>query len=417
MKAASLPPRTSSSTYPPTQSRGSTPSPCASSRRRAPAGSAKSSKRTLPFTVFPYVLPSPQQWRCHLDLWQHNSNIARTFGTELWSDEHFAKMETGHRDARRSRPAIDHRRRRRLPVAGLGLLSFERSPRHPLRVLHDRRSPREKDGRFSYDFSALRRYIELCFSYGIRGDITVYGLMGIWSHMPLFPGTAPEDYPEQVLIRYLDEADGCYHYLEKTEDILSYIRALFALFREMGVFHLVRIGADEPSDLNAYNKNVALLRSVAPDIKFKMALDKTAAIRTFCARHGRHRRLLPLQLRKPRPPAQGKRRKREGARLLFYVCNIPKNAPNTVLHRASCTRARPSPPSGISSASTAFCAGRTPAGRRTPPRRISATTTPPSPRAMSTSSTPQRAAACSISVRYFALRKRMLQLYGMPCTF
>ena len=189
---------------------------------------------------------------------------------------------------------------------------------------------KEKDGRFSYDFSALRRYIELCFSYGIRGDITVYGLMGIWSHMPLFPGSAPEDYPEQVLIRYLDESDGCYHYLEKTEDILSYIRALFALFREMGVFHLVRIGADEPSDLNAYNKNVALLRSVAPDIKFKMALDKTAAIRTFCEDTDDIAASFPCSCENRALLKDVKQKK--GTRLLFYVCNIPKNSPNTVLH-------------------------------------------------------------------------------------
>lgn len=215
-------------------------------------GERKIFEETLPFTVFPYVLPSPQQWRCHLDLWQHNSNIARTFGVEPWSDEHFVEMEkviaTLSDLGQKSVTVVAGD----CPWRGWGcyLLKDHPATLFEYSMIFVRR---EKDGSFSYDFSALRRYIELCFSYGIRGDITVYGLMGIWSHMPLFPGTAPEDYPEQVLIRYLDEADGCFKYLKKTEDILSYIRALFSLFREMGVFHLVRIGADEPSDLNAYN--------------------------------------------------------------------------------------------------------------------------------------------------------------------
>ena len=292
-------------------------------------GERKIFEETLPFTVFPYVLPSPQQWRCHLDLWQHNSNIARTFGVEPWSDEHFVEMEkviaTLSDLGQKSVTVVAGD----CPWRGWGcyLLKDHPATLFEYSMIFVRR---EKDGSFSYDFSALRRYIELCFSYGIRGDITVYGLMGIWSHMPLFPGTAPEDYPEQVLIRYLDEADGCFKYLKKTEDILAYIRALFDALREMGVFDLVRIGADEPADLAAYRKNVALLRSLAPDIRFKMALDKTAAIRTFCEDTDDIAASFPCSCENHALLKDVKQKK--GTRLLFYVCNIPKNAPNTVLH-------------------------------------------------------------------------------------
>ena len=283
----------------------------------------------LTLNVCSYVLPSPQQWRCHLDLWQHNSNIARTFGTELWSDEHFAKMEqviaTLADLGQRSITVVVGD----CPWRGWGCYLLKD---HPATLFEYSMIAvtKEKDGSFSYDFSALKRYIELCFSYGIRGDITLYGLMGIWSHMPLFAGGAPDDYPEKVLIRYLDEADGCFKYLKKTEDILAYIRALFDALREMGVFDLVRIGADEPSDLAAYRKNVALLRSLAPDIRFKMALDKTAAIRTFCEDTDDIAASFPCSCEN-RALLKDVREKK-GTRLLFYVCNIPKNAPNTVLH-------------------------------------------------------------------------------------
>ena len=283
----------------------------------------------LTLNVFPYVLPSPQQWRCHLDLWQHNSNIARTFGTELWSDEHFAKMEqviaTLADLGQRSITVVVGD----CPWRGWGCYLLKD---HPATLFEYSMIAvtKEKDGNFSYDFSVLKRYIELCFSYGIRGDITLYGLMGIWSHMPLFAGSAPEDYPEKVLIRYLDEADGCFKYLKKTEDILAYIRALFDALREMGVFDLVRIGADEPADLAAYRKNVALLRSMAPDIKFKMALDKTAAIRTFCEDTDDLAASFPCSCEN-RALLHKVKEENEKRRILFYVCNIPKNAPNTVL--------------------------------------------------------------------------------------
>lgn len=39
---------------------------------------------------------------------------------------------------------------------------------------------RDAEGKYFYDFSVLKRYIQLCEKYAIDGDITVYGLMGIW---------------------------------------------------------------------------------------------------------------------------------------------------------------------------------------------------------------------------------------------
>lgn len=46
--------------------------------------------------------------------------------------------------------------------------------------------------------------------------------------MPLFNGASIEDYPENLLIRYKDEADGCYKYMRTGAEIEEYIRALFA---------------------------------------------------------------------------------------------------------------------------------------------------------------------------------------------
>ena len=46
---------------------------------------------TLPLSleVQNHTLPEPSQWSYHLDLWQHPSAVARAYGLEVWSNEHF----------------------------------------------------------------------------------------------------------------------------------------------------------------------------------------------------------------------------------------------------------------------------------------------------------------------------------------
>ena len=67
------------------------------------------------------------------------------------------------------------------------------------------------------------------------------------------------------------------------------------------------------------------------DVKFKMALDKTAAIRAFCNDTDDIAASFPCSCENRELLHEVKARDR-GKRLLFYVCNIPKNGPNTVLH-------------------------------------------------------------------------------------
>ena len=49
--------------------------------------------REIALTVYPRALPTPENYRIYLDLWQHNSNLARYYGVELWSDGHFEILE------------------------------------------------------------------------------------------------------------------------------------------------------------------------------------------------------------------------------------------------------------------------------------------------------------------------------------
>lgn len=284
---------------------------------------------TVPLTVSPVVLPKPHEGHTYVDLWQHNSNIARAFGVELWSDAHFACIEkvvaalTALGQKSITVLASD------CPWRGWGCYLLKE---HPATLYEYSIVPisKQADGRFRYDFAPLKRYIDLCRAHGIDGDITVYGLMGIWTNMPLFSCDAPTDYPEKVLIRYLDEADGGYRYMTKKQDITAYVRALFDFFKAENCFDKVRIGADEPRDLDAYRESYSFLRAIEPTVQFKMALDTREAVEQFAPQVSDIAASFPCscacgallrEVQRADPPK----------RVLWYICNIP-DKPNSVLH-------------------------------------------------------------------------------------
>ena len=47
----------------------------------------------LEVEVIDQVLPTYEDWKFHLDLWQHPSAVARMLDLEMWSDEHFEALK------------------------------------------------------------------------------------------------------------------------------------------------------------------------------------------------------------------------------------------------------------------------------------------------------------------------------------
>src|SRR5699024_1551962 len=50
-------------------------------------------EETITLEVLDVSIPTPKDYTIYTDLWQHNSNIARTYEVSLWSDEHFDLIE------------------------------------------------------------------------------------------------------------------------------------------------------------------------------------------------------------------------------------------------------------------------------------------------------------------------------------
>jgi len=234
-------------------------------------------REEIPLSVAEYRLPDPKDWKFYLNLWQHLTSVARHHDVHLWSDEHFE--------------VLSHYVR---AIAALGQKSVTlcagEIPWGGQACTSDRANPanlyeysivgitRKTDGTFVYDYSKMQRYIDLCTEAGITGDIEIFGLVNVWQN--LTPQLC-EAYPENIVLRYLDEADGRIKYIRRKEDVLDYIRALEAYFTATGQIERVRIGADEPGDVERYRETLNLLKETAPSFKCSTAINHAEFIEEF----------------------------------------------------------------------------------------------------------------------------------------
>jgi hypothetical protein len=109
--------------------------------------------------------------------------------------------------------------------------------------------------------------------------------------------------------------------MDRGADIEAYIRALEAHFVERGWVDLVRVTADEPADEQRYRASLARLRTVAPRLKLKAALNHAEFIRKFAGEVEDYVPLLSC-VAQEWEAVQELRRTLPG-RFSFYVCCAP----------------------------------------------------------------------------------------------
>jgi hypothetical protein len=273
------------------------------------------------------VLPKPKQFKFHLDLWQHSSNIARKHEVLLWSDEHFQVLERYVE----SLGALGQKAvtviASEIPWSGQGCFNVTNYT-SDLFEYNMIMVERKTNGEFTYDFSVIERYINLCSKYGIDREIEVFGLTGISLFEEKGYGKIAEDYPDAIRIRFLDKSDGCYKFINSGKEISRYIMALEKYFIDKGLINKVRIVADEPEDVDLYRERLSLIGSIAPNFKFKTAINHAEFIEEF---KDRVTDFVPILssvceqwelIKKMQEDING--------RLLWYVCCWPP-VPNTFI--------------------------------------------------------------------------------------
>lgn len=278
--------------------------------------------------VYPYVMPKRTDMDFHLDLWQHNTVLAHTFGVELWSERHFELIEKAVKE-----------------LALLGqkavTLILSNAPwsgqwchlnRRTAATLYEYSIvPIKKDvnGVFVYDFSIMQRYIDLCARYGIDREITLFGLVNVWCDSDNGFGKVLEDSDCGAKIRYFDEKDGVYKYMRSQAEFDDYMKAIYNYFIDTNQIEKVRLMADEPADIKAYKNALDHMKKTVPLFKLKAAINHSEFIPEFgdrvfdfapnlCSWSKEFKKISEYQKTMP------------DKRFLWYVCNNPTH-PNTFL--------------------------------------------------------------------------------------
>jgi len=228
-----------------------------------------------------FVFPENKDNGFHLDLWQHCSNLARKHEVPLWSDAHFAVLE----------PYIQS-------LADLGVKCvtvvaseipwngqwcYQMPQKANLYEYSMISVTKHMDGTFSYDYTPMQRYIDLCAKHGIDECISVFGLANVWRTAAYLPDgvIANPDYPDGMNIRYFDEADRMYKYMRDGKEIENYIHTLEQYFITTGQIDRVRIAADEPAVLEPFQKSLARLHETAPSFRCKTACNLPEFVDAF----------------------------------------------------------------------------------------------------------------------------------------
>ena len=237
--------------------------------------------REIPLTVANYCLPDVKDRKFYLNLWQHLSSIALHHDVPLWSDEHFTVIE----EYMRSICALGQKSitlcAGEIPWGGQAC-DKEREQTGNLFEHSIIGITRKADGTFVYDYEKMQRHIDFCTGIGMIGDIEIFGLVNVWQDQIAKP--LCEDYPENIVLRYFDEADGSMKYIREKADILAYIKSLETYFITTGQIDRVRIGADEPADMERYRKTLDLMKEVTPAFQFSTAINHAEFISEFSDR-------------------------------------------------------------------------------------------------------------------------------------
>jgi len=230
--------------------------------------------------VFDYVMRDGKDYRFYLDLWQHNSNLARKAEVDLWSDEHFEVIEKyikimGELGQKAVTVIVSE-----VPWSGQSCY-YEYRTEANLFEYSIIGTVKTKSGEFKYDYTKMQRLIDLYAKYGIDKEISLYGLANVWGDADMGYGWIAADYPDGIKLRYYDEASGTYKFMRTAAEIDAYIKSLEQYFVTTGQIDKVRLAADEPGDVVAYRKSLEHLKSVAPSFKCKAAINHSEFIPEF----------------------------------------------------------------------------------------------------------------------------------------
>ncbi|MEF9951910.1 MAG: DUF4091 domain-containing protein [Clostridium sp.] len=219
------------------------------------------------------VLPSLIDGDFFLDLWQHPCSLARQYNVEFWSDEHFNIINNYIKELSTLGQRTITLVASDFPWAGQGCFNVTNNPSNLFE--HNIVSVKKNlNNEFELDFTALNRYIEICFKHGIDREIDLFGLISNWDGK-IFGSPVYPEYKDPFRINYFDQNDKCFKYMTTKDEIHIYIRLLLTHFKNMGWLDKIRIFCDEPNNPELFNVSRDFIKTTMPEyeIKFKCAVN------------------------------------------------------------------------------------------------------------------------------------------------
>ena len=254
----------------------------------------KSYKRNYTVKVLSRTLPSPRDWKFHLDLWQNPYAVARVHNVELWSPEHFEVL----------RPYM-----LKLASGGQKVITATLTHKPWNGQTYDPFGSmvtwvRKADGSWWYDFTIFDKWIEFMMECGIDKEITCFSMI-----------------PWALSFRYYDQATDSHKEMKCAPGEEAYtqfwggmLREFAAHLKEKGWFEKTFISMDERS-LEQMQAAIKVIKEYAPGMKISMAglyhPEIEADITDYC---------LDIETYSAYTPELLARRRSEGKISTYYTC-------------------------------------------------------------------------------------------------
>jgi len=210
----------------------------------------KTQNLNISLEVLPQTLPPANQWKFHLDLWQHPSAVARVHDVEVWSEEHWKLLEAPMK---------------MLADAGQKVITatINKDPwNHQCYDAYEDMIvwTKNTDGSWTYNYMVFDRWVELMMRSGVTKMINCYSMI-----------------PWNCELRYFDVASGKYIDISAqpgSKEFIDLWTPFLSDFRkhldQKGWLNITNIAMDErsPQDMKA---TLELLQKAAPEFGVSLA--------------------------------------------------------------------------------------------------------------------------------------------------
>lgn len=214
------------------------------------AKGAKKVTMPLELEVIGQTLHRWDQWKYHLDLWQHPSAVARILNLEMWSDEHFEALKEQMRPLAEAGQKVITTTLNRDPWGSQTFDDYE----NMIIWTH------KKDGSWTYDYTVFDRYVEMMMELGIKKQINCYSMLP-WNNRLCW-------YEEKDNV-FVEKSRGARD--KEFENIWGpFLTDFVKHLKEKGWLEITNIAADErsPEEMEIV---VKVMNKYAPELGFAMA--------------------------------------------------------------------------------------------------------------------------------------------------